>query len=534
MSIAASSLEAGCFTVPAFAVASEELQSLIEHSSRSVVDNSFEADGLAAVANRINKGEVAPNAMILIPERAPMAEEAENFSYLSQCAFLLFQVQGLPGPRSTFGTCAGYTSHFMDCSIPVGTLLRFNTPDYFLVARGQFPEATPPGAAATDNENAPLGGKRARELLDDLGEQQGGGERSLANIVDLDGRTHVTRCRKDVTQRAKDLAFGFRMVDKERWTYLMGADFLLQPNEYNMMIMEQAKTRASGREPAFESCGLADRIRNLRFADSPSKLKSLVTGSIFDGLKDSIVVADLETKGLPIATGVQPDVNSNVNLVAMLRNLEAVLIVFFSAAFVGVFAGLLEDLEGFKRPLELVSADYLKHSIETELSKFFRVIRNQRSCDDPSLALAGPQKCAAFLQTLLSALAKDLGDDGKRVHMETYHLLTIRKEKAAKVGTVAAVPPSEKAKEKVTAVPEKVVTRSEKAARPAICGLHFGNQIGAISDRTNAEFACTAGAECKFRHISVKGKAKADLISIIEDLPTTMRPSMMAAVSKKT
>jgi hypothetical protein len=250
MSIAASSLEAGCFTVPAFAVASEELQTLIEHASKSVEDNSFEADGLA---KRLQKGEVAPNAMVLIPERAPMAEEMENFSYLSQCAFLLFQVQGLPGPRSTFGTCAGYTSHFMDCLIPVGTSLRFSTPDYFLVVRGQFPEATARVEAATDNENAPPGGKRARELLDDLGEQQGLGERSLANIVDLDGRMHTTRCRKDVTQRAKDLAFGFRMVDKERWTYLMGADFLLQPNEYNMMIVEQAKTRASGREPAFES-----------------------------------------------------------------------------------------------------------------------------------------------------------------------------------------------------------------------------------------------------------------------------------------
>ena len=108
--------------------------------------------------------------------------------------------------------------------------------------------------------------------------------------MDLDGRTHTTRCREDVTQRAKDLAFGFRMVDNERWTYLMGADFLLQPNEYYMMIVKQAKTRASGREPAFESCGLADHIRNLRFADSPNKLKSPVTGSIFDGLKDSIAL----------------------------------------------------------------------------------------------------------------------------------------------------------------------------------------------------------------------------------------------------
>jgi hypothetical protein len=32
-----------------------------------------------------------------------------------------------------------------------------------------------------------------------------------------------------------------------------------------MMILELAKARAPGREPAFESCGLADRIRNVQF-----------------------------------------------------------------------------------------------------------------------------------------------------------------------------------------------------------------------------------------------------------------------------
>jgi hypothetical protein len=84
MSATATSLEAGCFTVPAFVVASEELQTLVERAPKSVEDDSFEADGLAAVASRLEKGEVTPNAMVLIPE------QEENFSYLRQCAFLLF------------------------------------------------------------------------------------------------------------------------------------------------------------------------------------------------------------------------------------------------------------------------------------------------------------------------------------------------------------------------------------------------------------------------------------------------------------
>lgn len=32
---------------------------------------------------------------------------------------------------------------------------------------------------------------------------------------------YITRCRKDVSQQTKESAFGFRMVDRVRWTYLM-------------------------------------------------------------------------------------------------------------------------------------------------------------------------------------------------------------------------------------------------------------------------------------------------------------------------
>lgn len=47
------------------------------------------------------------------------------------------------------------------------------------------------------------GGETRKGAVGGRGEQQGQqGERSFANIVDLDGKTHMTRCRKDVTQRA--------------------------------------------------------------------------------------------------------------------------------------------------------------------------------------------------------------------------------------------------------------------------------------------------------------------------------------------
>ena len=65
------------------------------------------------------------------------------------------------------------------------------------------------------------------------------GEKNLAYIYDLDGVGHPTRSKKDITQRAADLYFGFRFVEKERWTHLMGMNLESQPTDYVRMIEEQ-------------------------------------------------------------------------------------------------------------------------------------------------------------------------------------------------------------------------------------------------------------------------------------------------------
>ena len=160
-----------------------------------------------------------------------------------------------------------------------------------------------------------------------------------------------------------------------------------------------AKTRASGREIAFASCGMVSRIRDLKFSGTPQKLKALLTGNIITGTEDCLTLSYFESRGFPIATGRQPDVRSNENLTTTLRNLEAVMVVFFSAAFVGVFTEVLQNIEGFSRPLELVSADFLKHSVEIVLSKFFRVTRSQKHTYDPLMLMSTPQLCASNLSS---------------------------------------------------------------------------------------------------------------------------------------
>ena len=122
------------------------------------------------------------------------------------------------------------------------------------------------------------------------------------------------------------------------------------------------------------------------------------------------------------STGRLPDVRSNENLATTLRNLEAVMVVFFSAAFFGAFSEILGYIEGFARPLELVSADFLKHPVETELSKIFRVTRSQTSNYDVTMLMSTPQLCAANSTNFVNALVKDLSNDVERARSEEFCL----------------------------------------------------------------------------------------------------------------
>ena len=79
-------------------------------------------------------------------------------------------------------------------------------------------------------------------------------------IIKLEGVKHPTRNKSDLGIQKKDLRFLFRALDTERWVFAMGADFLLQSEEYSCMITEQGRTRCDQRNSAFESCGLLDRI----------------------------------------------------------------------------------------------------------------------------------------------------------------------------------------------------------------------------------------------------------------------------------
>lgn len=112
-------------------------------------------------------------------------------------------------------------------------------------------------------------------------------------IMDLYGTEYATRNKTDLTQRGKDLGFLFRALDKNRWEFAMGKDYLLQTEDYRSMIIDRGKTRADHRHRAFESCGFQDRIQSLGIVQKSTKLKELLVGSfLVEGSSPSLSLDD--------------------------------------------------------------------------------------------------------------------------------------------------------------------------------------------------------------------------------------------------
>jgi hypothetical protein len=80
-----------------------------------------------------------------------------------------------------------------------------------------------------------------------------------------------------------------------------------------------------------------------------------------------------------ISTKLTPCTSSNVGLVSALKNLQLSMQIVFSEFFETCLDSFIENWEGAFRPMELVAADFLKHSVELVLRRSFRIIRSVKS-----------------------------------------------------------------------------------------------------------------------------------------------------------
>ena len=78
-----------------------------------------------------------------------------------------------------------------------------------------------------------------------------------------------------------------------------------------------------------------------------------------------------------------------------MRNLETVLAVYYSPAFIGLLAELVECLQGVQRPMDLAPSGFLGHVVEMVLTKYFRTLPSEAVLE--RLA-RNPRECAGLLK----------------------------------------------------------------------------------------------------------------------------------------
>ena len=120
-------------------------------------------------------------------------------------------------------------------------------------------------------------------------------------------------------------------------------------------------------------------------------------------------------------------------MVLVFKNIQTAFQVFLSPVFEGVFDPFILDLEGSKRPMELVAADFLRYSVEDCIRKFCRTVSSERSYLGILMYDARePWECAGYLASLFDSLSKDLSDHQSRaVEEEYYRAHLIRESRAA-------------------------------------------------------------------------------------------------------
>ena len=393
-------------------------------------------------ANKVPLSEILPDAVIMIPLFVPEEPIVMDSSALAASPMMYVRLAGQPQPRAIFGTCIAYSADAENREVKIGAGVYFPPPPHLLVVKpsilGQVSITTETRSDYAETDEMRQSKRLCVRLLEDRGGQADESRNSPVDkgmskyILDLDGGKHATRNKSDITQREKDLGFAFRAVDRERWEYLAGTDFLLQSADYRITIIQQGRMRADHRHKAFLSCGVLDRVQGLSIAQKTSDTKLLMMGQILvEGdepslsLEDFLDAADKLT--LSTCSSVCPD--QNRPMVAVLKNLQVALEVLLSGKYEVVFNGFIVAFEGVHRPLELVAADFLKYSVEEVLQKFFRAVSSERvSTTVEEAPIRNPVECAAFLKSLFVKLADDLSDHRHRAVEEEYFRMRIIRE----------------------------------------------------------------------------------------------------------
>ena len=375
-------------------------------------------------------------------------------------------------------------------------------------------------------------GKRTRGGLQDDLEVQSQGERrdNKTTLFDREGGVHPTRVKKDIAEREKELGVVFRVCERVRSPFIMGTECILQVEEYARVITEQSISRTDDRDVGFECCGLLDRVWSLGFSSDSPLLKKLLTGDFGELSADALNLQKFAGRSVKILVESTPCPCQNRALVVALQNMDLVLSVFYGPSFRGSTAAFVDQLEGLQRPMELALSDFLLHSIEVVLTKYFRSLRMATTVANASTRdISTPASCAARLSAVLKEFSGTIDTQERLSEAMAWYQLRESRAELGNAAKVIPLTPKTEVKGKTAAA------GTHPAGSPAVkpmCGRHFMGQLKGQDPKTNRIFVCSFGETCRFRHEDITGWTEAKKTSTAASLALRFRQPAMDALGK--
>lgn len=538
-----SSVNAVEVRIPNYPLAEGDLLHAIENSA-SFSPTSTEEEGeyfAMAMARMDPAAEVQGDSIIIIPLTHPTGDDVQDFTFLSRSDLMFVQLVAKPQTLRTYGRCVAYSAGTTVRPLPVGAAVKFPTVPFYIVAQREMAAAVRAARGPSVDLSAPVAAEK-RQCVRQLGEEgelasDASGSKfkgTFTYLLDLNGQKHYTRNKSDIAVREKELNFIMRAMDLDRREYAITSDLVLQTEVYRRMLCEQSDTQAEDRIMSFMSCGLINRVYRILVFQKTEKLKLLLMGSVLlEGSDEPTLTLEDFSVGEKIATRSTPCSNNNSGLIAALKNLQLVLQIVFSDFFENSLDGFIDNLEGAIRPLELVAADFLRHSVELTLRRAFRIIRSVKSSSLVDFSVDTPELCAALFTRDFDKLSEDLSDHQSMARQDAFYRVQMSRKMELQQKTPSVTPSKVAAaiQPSVRFAGASDIKEEKGASGPSkICSGHFGKQLAAVR-KDGRPYACGFDKNCTFVHLSIAGKSDERLLEIAGTMPPPIKSDLIRAIN---
>ena len=474
---------------------------------------------LMAIAERRDVSTLLDGDYIVVPLLTLAQDQVADPTFMATAPIMFLKLVGTPHAVMTYSLCAAFYGPVTIAPFALGDRVKLPSMSTYFIARRGVVEALSELLLLSTSSVSQSSKRPCVRLLGDLGDQPDstGEKGTLKYINDLDGGRYQTRNKTDLGTREEELHFLFRALDVDRREGAMGVDYSLQTEKYRALIVSEAKSRTELRNPVYTSCGLYDRVYKLRVFTDPVRLKLFLTGKVLTEEILTLTLVDF-MGSQPLVEGEFICPKQNAPLVATLQNLQIVLQVLLSNDFEESIEPFIYHLQGKLRPLELVKSNLLRFTVEAVLRKFFKVVSTVRMGKLPLVAAVKTSaECSAYLQSLFSDLKETLSHHQSR-GIEESHFHRAEGLKITSASTVSSESQSD------------VQTKKKVSGRP--CSGFLGEQLKAkLAD--GSLYKCVYGADCTFRHATIKGKSEKELSELLSQLPSPAQADFKKALKTK-